>query len=227
MCNRKSNCNFKIKKVMYIPLFPLQSIFFPGEKIPLHIFETRYRQLVHDCKDEAMNFGIPVYLDSLMSYGVEVQLEAISQLYPGGEMDIICTAKRVFKLLSFDQKMGLKPYAGGEVIFLENIDDGTTEQIENIMTAIEVLYVLMEIPSKPFVSENFNSFSLAHKIGLSKPQEFELLQITSEQKRLIYIDTHLKKVIKVLKEVNRTKEVIQLNGHFKNFDPLNFEDFKL
>lgn len=212
---------------MYIPLFPLQSIFYPGEKIPLHIFETRYRQLVLDCKDEAMNFGIPVYLDALMDYGVEVQLENISQLYPGGEMDIICTAKRVFKLISFDQRMALKLYAGGEVEFLDNIDDGAIDLKEKIIVAIEALYLLMEIPSKPNFTENFNSFSLAHKIGLSKLQEFELLQITSEYKRLVYIDAHLEKVIKVLSEVNRTKEVIQLNGHFKNFDPLNFEDFKL
>jgi len=213
--------------MMYLPLFPLQSVFFPGEKIPLHIFETRYRQLILDCKDEAMNFGIPVYLETLMNYGVEVQLEDISQLYPGGEMDIICTAKRVFKLVSFDTTMTLKPYAGGEVIFLENTNNDVLEEKDKVIEAIETLYFLMEIPSKSIVSENFNSFSLAHKIGLSKIQEYGLLQITSEQERLMYIQKHLQQVISVLKEVNRTKAVIQLNGHFKNFDPLNFENFKI
>ncbi len=212
---------------MYLPLFPLQSVFFPGEKIPLHIFETRYRQLIHDCKEEAMNFGIPVYLDSLMSFGIEVQLQEIIQLYPGGEMDIICKAKSVFKLLSFENTMPLKPYAGGEVVFLENIKDGTNKQKEKIVSAIDDLYFVMGIPSIANLPDNFDSFTLAHKIGLSKAQEYELLQITKESERLNYIDQHLQQVTKVLKEVNRTKEVIQLNGHFKNFDPLNFEDFKL
>lgn len=39
---------------MKLPFFPLQSIFFPGETVPLHIFEDRYKQLIKDCRDEAI-----------------------------------------------------------------------------------------------------------------------------------------------------------------------------
>lgn len=212
---------------MYLPLFPLQSVFFPGEKIPLHIFETRYRQLIQDCKDDTMNFGIPVYLDDLMNYGIEVQLEEIIQLYPGGEMDVICKAKKVFKMISFDKTMLSKPYAGGEIIFLANILDGTPEQLQLLKAAIKNLYQIMGVPPMLQNIPNFDSFSLAHKIGLSKVQEYGLLQIEKESERLDYLLHHVQQVISVLKEIDRTKEMIQLNGHFKNFDPLDFEDFKL
>jgi hypothetical protein len=30
-----------------------------------------------------------------------------------------------------------------------------------------------------------------------------------------------------LKQVNQMKDVIEMNGHFKNFDPLDFKDFKI
>ena len=212
---------------MRLPLFPLQSVFFPGEKIPLHIFEARYCQLIYDCKDEAITFGIPVFLEKLMTYGVEVELEEIVQLHTGGEIDVICFAKRVFKIVTFENIMGSKLYAGGVVSFIDNILDGDIVLKEQIISAIEELYRLMGVPSVHTLADEFDSFMLAHKIGLSKLQEYELLQIPKESDRLFFIDAHLKQLIAVLIEVNRTKEVIDLNGHFKNFDPLDFKDFKI
>ncbi len=75
--------------------------------------------------------------------------------------------------------------------------------------------------------ESFGSYAMTHKIGLSNGQEYEILQITRESDRLLFIRAHLLATIAVLKEVNRTKEIIEMNGHFRNFDPLDFEDFKI
>ena len=68
---------------------------------------------------------------------------------------------------------------------------------------------------------------LAHKMGLSYQQEYQLLQLAKESERLSFIKAHLDVTIQVLKEVNRTKEIIDLNGHFRNFDPLDFKDFEV
>ena len=64
-------------------------------------------------------------------------------------------------------------------------------------------------------------------MGLSFEQEYELLQLASEKERLQFIMNHLLVTIQVLNEVNRTKLLIELNGHFKNFDPLDFKAFKI
>lgn len=210
-----------------MPLFPLQSVFFPGERIPLHIFEDRYKQLINDCLEEAINFGIPVYLNDSLAYGTEMKLEEVMNTYDNGEMDIICTAKRVFKVLMFDNQMGEKLYAGGIIEFLDNIDDGAQSQKKTVLQYIQELYVLMNVPLTDISTEEFNSYLLIHKIGLSVGQEHELLQMTRESERLKYIEMHLKTIIAVLKEVNRTKKIIEMNGHFRNFDPLDFEDFKI
>ncbi len=86
---------------MYLPLFPLQSVFFPGESVPLHIFEERYKQLIRDCRAEAVTFGIPVYIGNRLSYGTEVQLAEVVTTYEGGEMDVLCVARQAFRLLTF------------------------------------------------------------------------------------------------------------------------------
>jgi hypothetical protein len=205
----------------------LQTVFFPGESVPLHIFEERYKQLIIDCRKEAITFGIPVFINQRIAFGTEVQLVEIVTTYEGGEMDVLCVARQAFKVISFDNEMEGKLYAGGEVEFLDNINDGDLRSKKIVIRKLKELYDLMGVPFTPLEPERFNSFMLAHKMGLSFEQEHELLQIPQESYRLRFIKSHLYGTIQVLKQVNRTKELIELNGHFKNFDPLDFRDFKL
>ncbi|MGI9545748.1 MAG: LON peptidase substrate-binding domain-containing protein [Flavobacteriaceae bacterium] len=212
---------------MKLPLFPLQSVFFPGEKVPLHIFEERYKQLINDCRSNAVTFGIPVYIDDSIAYGTEVQLVEVVNTYESGAMDVVCVARQVFKVLTFDNEMEGKQYAGGVVQFLDNINDGGKSDKKAVLAKIEELYHIMDVPFSPIPVEKFNSFVLAHKMGLSYEQEYQLLQLEKESERLGFIKSHLLGTIQVLNEVNKTKELIDMNGHFKNFDPLDFQDFKL
>ncbi|MDT0622150.1 LON peptidase substrate-binding domain-containing protein [Croceitalea vernalis] len=212
---------------MKLPMFPLQSVFFPGETVPLHIFEERYQELIKDCRSEAITFGIPVYIDKKIEFGTEVQLVEVVNTYEGGEMDVVCVARQVFKVVSFENEMGDKLYAGGEVEFLEANNDADENLRSDVLAKIEELYQLMavELPTVP--ADKFNSYAFAHKMGLSFDQEYELLQLTNEIERLHFIRLHLESTIAILKQINTTKAVIEMNGHFKNFDPLDFEDFKV
>ncbi|MDF4202402.1 LON peptidase substrate-binding domain-containing protein [Maribacter sp. SA7] len=212
---------------MRLPLFPLQSIFFPGETVPLHVFEDRYKQLIEDCRNEAITFGIPVYINNKMEYGVEVQLVEVVTTYESGEMDVVCVARQVFKLLAFDNVMENKLYAGGIVKLLEYDYEASKEKKQTIINGIKQLYDIMEVSYTKLNVDEFNSFTLAHKIGLSFEQEYQLLQIPTENDRLNFIGLHLTSTITVLSEINRTKKTIELNGHFKNFDPLDFKDLEI
>ncbi len=212
---------------MKLPMFPLQSIFFPGETVPLHVFEERYKQLIKDCRDEAITFGIPVYIYDSIAYGTEVQLVEIVNAYENGEMDVTCVARQVFKVITFDNGMDGKLYAGGEVRFLDNVNDANERTKKEVLDLLEELYGLMTVPFTPVSLEKFNSYVLAHKMGLSFEQEFELLQLPKESERLSFIKNHLLITISVLQEVDRTKKTIKLNGDFKNFDPLDFEGFHI
>ncbi|MBT8180965.1 MAG: LON peptidase substrate-binding domain-containing protein [Eudoraea sp.] len=212
---------------MKLPFFPLQSVFFPGEKVPLHIFEDRYKQLINDCRKEAITFGIPVYINDSIAYGTEVQLMEVVNTYESGAMDVVCVARQIFRVISFDNTMDDRLYAGGEVEFIDNIKDSELSAKQEVYSKLKDLYELMEVPFAPVELEMFNSYTLAHKMGLSFEQEYELLQLASENERLKFIMEHLLVTIQVLNEVNRTKLLIELNGHFKNFDPLDFKAFKI
>ncbi len=210
---------------MQLPLFPLKSIFFPGETVPLHIFEERYKQLIQDCRNEAITFGIPVYIYDQVAFGTEVQLVEVVNTYEGGEMDVVCVGRQVFQILSFENEIGDKSYPGGNVEFLEGINDAADQLKISVLDRIKELYELMDVPFTPMPLDKFNMYILIHKIGLSYEQEYELLQMPKESDRLKFIHSHLLATIGVLKEVNKAKGAIKMNGDFKNFDPLDFEDF--
>lgn len=212
---------------MRLPLFPLQSVFFPGETVPLHIFEERYKELIQDCRNEAITFGIPVYIYDSVAYGTEVQLVEVVTTYESGEMDVTCVARQVFKIVSFENQMPGKLYAGGEVSFLDSVNDTNNVMKKRVLNKIEELYDLMDVPFTPIPIDKFNSYILAHKMGLSFEQEFQLLQLSKESERLSFIKGHLLATIAVLKEVGRTKKTIEMNGDFRNFDPLDFEDLDI
>ncbi len=212
---------------MKLPFFPLQSVFFPGETVPLHIFEERYKQLINDCKNESITFGIPVFIYDSIAFGTEVQLVDVVTTYENGEMDVVCVARQVFKVLTFDNEMPGKKYSGGVIEFLDVDNHADVKDRLEVMDKIGELYGIMGMPYTPMPQEKFNSYILAHKIGLTLDQEFQLLQIIKESERLAFLKLHLINIIKVLNAVDRTKKTIKLNGDFRNFDPLDFKDVEI
>ena len=48
---------------MKVPLFPLNTVLFPGGPLPLRIFETRYLEMVRDCVKNDEPFGVLLIRD--------------------------------------------------------------------------------------------------------------------------------------------------------------------
>ena len=206
----------------YLPLFPLNLVAFPGENLNLHIFEDRYRQLIDECLELETPFGIPSYVKNTIEYGTEVKVVELVKKYEDGTMDITTQATRIFKVVSFNSQVDGKLYAGGSIVFLNNINDDEPGIRLEMVNLIKELYETINVVKTVEVSEDISSFDIAHKVGLSLEEEYQLLQIEKESQRQTYIIDHLRKTIPVLKEIERTKEIIRMNGHFKRFDPLNF-----
>ncbi len=213
--------------IKMLPLFPLELVVYPGEQLPLHIFEDRYQQLIRDCKAEGIPFGIPAYIDKKLAYGTELTLTSIEKEYPSGAMDVLCLGKRVFKIETFYPELSGKLYAGGKVTYFEEDANTAMSLQEELLQHITTLYTELTIERPPVFHTPFTSYQVAHKVGLSIAQEYYLLTIHNELERLMYLIGHLKGTIPVVREMNRTKAVIQMNGHYKNFDPLDFEDYHL
>ena len=209
-----------------LPMFPLQVVVFPKESVPLHIFEERYRQLIADCEQQQITFGIPTFLEGKMEYGTEIQLERIVNRHDNGSLDILCSGLRVFRIDNFYNPYPERLYAGADVVFRAEVEVPDTAMRQEVFSLVQRLFELIGAKTYQWF-EDFSSYTFAHVIGLSVKQEYHLLTIPSEKDRLQYVMNHLNTTIPVVKEMNRTQKLIAMNGHFRNYDPLDFEEYTL
>jgi len=204
-----------------IPLFPLELVVFPGEKLNLHIFEPRYKQLINECDESGKPFGITPFINrEMMMMGTEVELLKIEKVYPDGEMDVRTRGKRLFMVDHVYNPYPEKLYIGADVQTFNFDQKGNFLNIETIIKKVTELFGLLAIPKDPpVVSDQFSTYEVAHHIGLSLEQEFELLQIPTELKRQEYVLVHLEETIPRVKQISNIRERAMMNGHFRNITP--------
>ena len=212
----------------FIPIFPLGIVVYPGEKLHLHIFEPKYKQLINECKNNHKPFGIPTVINNRMNeMGTLVELKDIVQTYGNGEMDIRTEGAKVFRILEVIKSVPDKLYTGAIVNYPENDEDaGNRELMQRVVKGVKELHRLLNI-SKDFKKpeEQLRAYDVAHHAGLSLEEEYELLGLLKEIQRQEYLKRHLHKVLPMLMEMEQLKEKVKLNGHFRNlssFD-LNIE----
>ncbi|SNR30534.1 LON peptidase substrate-binding domain-containing protein [Hymenobacter mucosus] len=207
-----------------LALFPLNLVAFPGEKLNLHIFEPRYRQLIHDCIEGGITFGIPPYINNAVSkLGTEMRLLSVEKTYENGEMDIRTKAVGIFRIEELFREAPGKLYAGAQVTDLPDDSVGDPRQHTQIREQVQQLYDVLglrrlftELPP------DFRVYDIAHNLGLSTEQEYQLLEATTETARQRQVLGHLEHILPVLLETERLKDRVRLNGHFKNLTPPNF-----
>ncbi len=103
-------------KLEILPYFPLSVFLFPGEDIPLRIFEPRYMQLIEDSRNSGNSFAIPFVMGGEMQeFGCEVRLKEVVGENSGGRMVITVEAISVIQIISFYEQLDGKLYAGGTV----------------------------------------------------------------------------------------------------------------
>ncbi|WP_128547447.1 LON peptidase substrate-binding domain-containing protein [Larkinella soli] len=206
----------------HLPLFPLNLVVFPDEELNLHIFEQRYRQLINECLEEGSTFGIPSFINNKMpGYGTEMRVTILHKRYEDGRMDIKTRGINIFRLVDFENPSPGKLYSGGTVRLVES-EAEMGSYLNELVTKLTRLYELLQIRVDLDTATPLLSFRVAHKIGLSVEEEYELLTLDSETERQQYLIRHLDRVLPVVSEMERTKDRIKMNGHFKNLDPLNF-----
>ncbi len=209
----------------FIPIFPLGIVVYPGESLNLHIFEPRYKQLINECHKEKKLFGIPVIINNhLQDFGTLVKITEISKVEENGEIDIKTEGEKVFRILEVIKEIPDKLYCGAIVNYPTNKQTGSSVLMQQTINNILELHRLLKI-TKDFkkTSEEITAYDVAHHVGLSLQEEYELLNLMDENQRMEYLKRHLTKVIPMVAEMENLKEKTKLNGHFKNMASFNFD----
>ncbi|MBU2602869.1 MAG: LON peptidase substrate-binding domain-containing protein [Actinobacteria bacterium] len=117
-----------------LPLFPLQLVLLPGELLPLHIFEERYKNLVARCVETREPFGVVLRLgDGVAAVGCLARLVAVLEEFPDGRSNIVVRGEAPFRILAIDtpEDADQEPMSAA----VEYLEEEPTEEPEPAGTA--------------------------------------------------------------------------------------------
>jgi len=109
-----------------LPLFPLNSVLFPGATLPLHIFEERYKLMIGRCLQSGSPLGVLLIRSGNevgeatepFEVGTTARIVRVQHL-DEGRMNLVCLGERRFRLL---RKLRDTPYLVGEAEPLDSTD---------------------------------------------------------------------------------------------------------
>ena len=103
-----------------IPLFPLQLVVFPRTRLPLHIFEERYKEMVGNAIRDNSEFGIVLAKDEgIVNAGCTVIVDKVLEMYPDGRMDVLTSGRHRFEIVRLSEE---KDYLQAEVEYFDDED---------------------------------------------------------------------------------------------------------
>jgi hypothetical protein len=192
--------------VVKIPMFPLSIFPLPGEMIPLHIFEPRYRQLLEDAEAKDMPFGIYFnHVSNTSKLGSLVKLESVIKRYETGESDIIVKCVDLLSLAKLFRTYRDKLYPGGEVgLWHVDITQPMGDHLRKYFTEYLAMIRLNH------ADKSISLYDAANELNLGFEERLKLVQMEEERKESFLI-ARLKYHIQLLREVEKAKDVYHLN----------------
>lgn len=207
---------------MTLGLFPLNIVLFPSSRMPLHVFEPRYRQLVTECIAKGATFGINyVEASHLHPVGCLARVVAITETFADGRMDIIVAGVGRYRLQQVRNDEAA--YLMGDVEPVDDdvavIDPLLVERVAALYNEIVDLVYGDEGPHYPMPSAGdaarlHPSFVMAPKSGLDNDQKQRLLEMRSENQRLEFLADHLQDIVPAVRKADLIQRIITSDGYF-------------
>ena len=204
-----------------LPIFPLNAVVFPGVTVPLHVFEDRYRALVHHLltiSDKPQRlFGIVAVREgyevgrhgvaSVHRVGCVVQMTSVDP-YPDGRFDIEVVGRRRLRLEDLDASGS---YLVGDVETLPEHRRSSPETDAEALRATETFAVYRrrlsalrggdvldgDMPRDP----EYLSYTLAATCLLTLSERQELLEMSSPSDRLVMLRLAMTEEMRAMRAV--------------------------
>ncbi len=181
---------------MDLPLFPLQTVLFPGMKLPLHIFEERYKLMVRECIDERTPFGVVLIRSGEEvggaaephNFGTTARIGDVEYL-DEGRMNLLTVGIERFRIIAVTST---SPYMRGEVEIVQqrvdSVPSETLERAEDLFVTYLRLYLAIsnqytrgvELPADAGEAADY----IAARVELPAVVKQDLLEELSPEARL-------------------------------------------
>jgi Lon protease-like protein len=194
------------------PLFPLGLVALPGELIPLHIFEERYKTMINECLEAEGEFGI-VWLadDGLRDIGCACEIDRVLERMDDGRINLVARGTRPFRVL---ERQGHLAYPAGVIEFVEDRQDEVDpELLADARTSYaDLVQRATDEEPEPQALAEMGAYEMAGTVDFGLEAKQGLLDLRSENARLRLVARLFRAAIKRLDFVDRAQARARSNG---------------
>jgi Lon protease-like protein len=197
-----------------LPIFELPVVILPGELLPLHIFEERYKRMIGHCLEAAEPFGIVFRDDDGTAHriGCTARVTEVLERFGDGRMNIVVAGEQPFKVL---ERFERTDFPAGEI---EPIDSGI-EPSDDEAAATDTREAFAELVERVSGEEPDageleaeDSFGIAARVELPPETKQALLELRSEPERLRMLGEALRALIAAVAGSREIAERAKMNG---------------
>jgi len=195
-----------------IGLFPLGLVLLPTERVPLHIFEPRYRELIAECIEGGGEFGLVLAdEEGMRTVGTRAAVVEVLERFDDGRLNVLVEGRDRFRL---GELTSGRSFHTGEVEPLEDEHDPSDE--EHAERALAALRTLAEVAGSdveaPEAGSPVLSFEIAARVELEARVKQDLLELTSERERLERLTEVLDDAARSVRAAQEAAAIASTNG---------------
>lgn len=221
----------KVSGISRLPIFPLPLVLLPGELLPLHIFEERYRQLLRDIELDRNLFGITLFepQESFIekpapgTVGCVAEIRE-SELLADGRSNILTMGVVRYRLIDYVDSDA--PYLVGDVEYFED-DPENIAETDRLADDVFRLFERMakaahkmsggrgQLPEIHRTNAEALSFLITAAFNFDNDKKYRLIETTSTIERLSELKTVLDQAVEQIEDSAEIQAVSRTNGHSK------------
>ncbi|MGV8039746.1 MAG: LON peptidase substrate-binding domain-containing protein [Thermoanaerobaculaceae bacterium] len=184
-----------------LPLFPLPIVVLPGEAVPLHIFEERYRAMLGrvrqgDAEGRPLPFAITYHSgDNVAVVACTVRLQRVLEEYGDGRLDILTVGEQRVQI---HEVLDDLPYFEAVVEPFADEDEVLDAALGERLLALTTKLAELQVGKPVFVppqGEAPLSFRVALLVDMAPEERQLLLQTTSENLRRTILADHIAELV--------------------------------
>ena len=201
-------------------LFPLPLVLVPTERIPLHVFEPRYKELIAECIESDAEFGLVLAAGdgAVHEIGTRARVVEVLEELEDGRLNIVVEGGDRFRLLELTSGRSFATALAEDVV---DDDDGAEDEDEH--RALELFRGLVETAEAevdvPESDAPALDFQLAARVDFGVEAKQELLAMTSPRARMKRLVTLLETALEALRRERQLQTRAGGNGKVSPLDP--------
>ena len=199
-----------------LPIFELPIVLLPGELLPLHIFEERYKRMIGHALDSGEPFGV-VFRDEsggARNVGCTARVADVLERFDDGRMNVVVTGESPFRVLD---RADAPDFPVGDIELIDAAEEPDPDDAAAARGARAAFAELLEQVSDEGGDEELTeqgAYELAGRIELPVDTKQRLLELRSEDERMRLLERALRTVADAVRRSQEIAEAARGNGSF-------------